>query len=240
MFKLKIINKPKMIKMKCNIDFPDVVLANMQEKEIIPTKETQIVEPDRNYDGLKKVTVNKIPDEYIIPSGEINISQNGIYNVVDKATANVNIPEKQLGTKTITKNGIYKAVDDNLDGYSEVDVETSGVDINDYFKGTIEGANNENEPGWAKSFLKFRSPLQVVGNSASYMFCNYPLKEIPQIDTSNVTGFTSAFRNSKIATLPQLNTSKVTTMQSMFNGCTSLTSIPELDTINVLDMGGVF
>lgn len=240
MLKLKIINKPKMIKMKCNIEFPDVVLANMQEKEITPTKETQIVEPDRNYDGLKKVTVNKIPDEYIIPSGEIDIVQNGTYNVVDKATANVNIPEKQLGTKTITKNGIYKATDDNLDGYSDVDVETSGVDINDYFKGTIEGADNENDPGWAKSFLKFRSPLQVVGDSASYMFCNYPLKEIPLIDTSNVTRLTSAFRNSKIATLPQLNTSKVTNMTLAFYGCFSLKTIPLLDTSNVMYMENAF
>lgn len=236
MFRLKMINKPKLFKLKFNFIFPQIVLANMQEKEITPTKETQIVEPDRNYDGLKKVTVNKIPDEYIIPSGEIDITQNGTYNVADKATANVNIPEKQLGTKTITKNGIYKAVDDNLDGYSEVDIETSGVDINDYFKGTIEGANNENEPGWAKSFLKFRSPLQVVGNSADYMFCNYPLKEIPQIDTSNVTRFTSAFRNSKIATLPQINTSKATNMTLAFYSCFYLKTIPLLDTSNVMYM----
>ena len=38
-----------------------------------------------------------------------------------------------LGTKTITQNGTYNASDDNLDGYSQVKVETSGVDINDYF-----------------------------------------------------------------------------------------------------------
>ena len=38
-----------------------------------------------------------------------------------------------LGTKTITENGTYKASDDNLDGYSSVEVSTSGVDINDYF-----------------------------------------------------------------------------------------------------------
>ena len=179
MFRLKMINKPKLFKLKFNFIFPQIVLANMQEKEITPTKETQIVEPDRNYDGLKKVTVNKIPDEYIIPSGEIDITQNGTYNIVDKATANVNIPEKQLGTKTITKNGIYKATDDNLDGYSEVDVETSGVDINDYFKGTIE-RGDYSIGGWTKSFLKFRSPLQVVGKDASFMFYDFPLEEIEE------------------------------------------------------------
>ena len=236
MLKLKIINKPKMIKMKCNIEFPDVVLANMQEKEITPTKETQIVEPDRNYDGLKKVTVNKIPDEYIIPSGEINITQNGTYNIVDKATANVNIPEKQLGTKTITKNGIYKAVDDNLDGYSEVDVETSGVDINDYFKGTIEHGDYY-QSGWLKSFLKFRSPLQVVGNDGSYMFYNFPLEEIPQIDTKNITTVYRMFGMCKFKIAPLIDTSNVTRLQQLFYYCTEVITIPKLNAskVNFID-----
>ena len=37
-----------------------------------------------------------------------------------------------LGTKTITKNGIYKASDDNLDGYSSVDVNVGSFTINNY------------------------------------------------------------------------------------------------------------
>ena len=243
MFRLKMINKPKLFKLKFNFIFPQIVLANMQEKEIIPTKETQIVEPDRNYDGLSKVTVNKIPDEYIIPSGEIDIIQNGTYNVVDKAMANVNIPEKQLGTKTITKNGIYKAVDDNLDGYSEVDVETSGVDINDYFKGTIEnGLGTDVEySGWVKTLLKFRSPLQVVGNSSIYMFANYPLEEIPQIDTSNVTNMFYMFYNCRnIKEIPVLNTANVTIMGNMFSDCRNLIKIPTLNTISVNYIYGAF
>ena len=243
MFRLKMINKPKLFKLKFNFIFPQIVLANMQEKEITPTKETQVVEPDRNYDGLKKVTVNKIPDEYIIPSGEIDIVQNGTYNVADKATANVNIPEKQLGTKTITKNGIYKAVDDNLDGYSEVDVETSGVDINDYFKGTIENGLDPDveNAGWVKTLLKFRSPLQLVGDSAGYMFCNYPLEEIPQIDTSNVTNMFYMFYNCRnIKEIPVLNTANVTFMSYMFSGCRNLIKIPTLNTINVKVFEGTF
>ena len=243
MFRLKVINKPKLFKLKFNFIFPQIVLANMQEKEITPTKETQIVEPDRNYDGLKKVIVNKIPDEYIIPSGEIDITQNGTYNVADKATANVNIPEKQLGTKTITKNGIYKATDDNLDGYSEVDVETSGVDINDYFKGTIEkgaGTNIENA-GWVKTLLKFRSPLEIDGDSCIYMFANYPLEEIPQIDTSNVTNMFYMFYDCKnIKEIPVLNTENVTIMGKMFSGCNNLIKIPTLNTINVRNFDNIF
>lgn len=67
MLKLTILNKPKKLLLKCNAKFPDVILANLQEKEITPTKEIQEITPDSTYDGLSKITVDKIPDEYIIP-----------------------------------------------------------------------------------------------------------------------------------------------------------------------------
>ena len=214
MFKLKIINKPKMIKMKCDIEFPDVVLANLQDKETTPTKETQVVVPDFPFDGLSKVTVNPIPDEYIIPSGEIEFTQNGTYDVTDKASAKVNVPEKKLGTKTITKNGTYKASDDDLDGYSEVEVETSGVDINDYY---------------------------VTDGSVSIGAISQYIKTIPLIDTSNVTSMYSMFYNCEnLISIPQLNTSNVTSMSNMFYSCYSLTTIPLIDTNNVTNMSHMF
>ena len=52
MFKLKLINKPKMIKLKCGFSFPNIVLANLQEKEVIHTKEVQEIVADKTYDGL--------------------------------------------------------------------------------------------------------------------------------------------------------------------------------------------
>ena len=151
MFKLKLINKPKMIKLKCGFSFPNIVLANLQEKEVIPTKEVQEIVADETYDGLSKVTVQSIPNEYIVPSGEIEFTQNGTYDVTDKASAKVNIKEKVLGTKTITSNGTYKAIDDNLDGYSEViaDVQID-IDIKQYMiESDLEfkyGANFQYEP----------------------------------------------------------------------------------------------
>ena len=151
MFKLKLINKPKMIKLKCGFSFPNIVLANLQEKEVTPTKEVQEIVADKTYDGLSKVTVQSIPNEYIVPSGEIEFTQNGTYDVTNKASAKVNIKEKILGTKTITSNGTYKAIDDNLDGYSEViaDVQID-IDIKQYMiESDLEfkyGANFQYEP----------------------------------------------------------------------------------------------
>ena len=67
------------------------------------------------------------------------------------------------------------------------------------------------------------------------------IKEIPLIDTSNMTGMAGMFQNMRtITTIPQLNTSNVTSMDNMFNGCSNLQSIPQLNTSNVTSMGHMF
>ena len=60
----------------------------------------------------------------ITPSGSINISANGTYDVTDKAQAVVNVSGSSptLITKNITQNGTYNASGDNADGYSAVTV----------------------------------------------------------------------------------------------------------------------
>lgn len=223
MFKLKITNKPEMIKMKCNIEFPNVVLVKLQEKEVTPTKEKQQIKADQQYDGLSKVVVNAIPDEYIIPSGEINISQNGTYDVTDKASANVNFPEKVLGTKTITINGTYKATDDNVDGYSEVEVATSGVDINDYYDLT-----KRNSGGISSYYIK-RIPIIDTSDykELRYFFSSMrSLEEIPQLNTSNSTSFYNFAQDCrKLISVPQLDFSNAVNLENIFYGCSSLTNL---------------
>ena len=239
MFKLKIINKPKMIKMKCDIEFPDVVLANLQEKETTPTKEIQQIIADQQYDGLSKVVVNAIPDEYIIPNGDINIIENGTYDVTDKINAIVNIPEKKLGIKTITENGTYKASDDNLDGYSEVEVATSGVDINEYFKPTIQGGYPYT---WRDSFIKFRSPLIVEGTNGYNMFSEYAFETTPAlIGAEKLTSAMQMFYSSNyLKYVPDFNTSNVTTMYSMFQYCPNLVTVPKLNASKVIVVANIF
>lgn len=240
MFKLKIIDKPEMFKMKCNFEFPKIPIENLQEKEVNPTTEKQEIVADKEYSALSKVTVNPIPDEYIIPSGEIEITENGNYNVTDKVSARVSVPVKTLTTKTITANGTYNATDDNADGYSQVTVETSGVDINEYFSNAIASGNNYTQ-GWTKTVKKLMSPLHIQGTDGSYMFNTFSGSELPEIDTSNITNMTRMFYDcSNLISLPQLNTGNVTNMYETFRNCPKLSSLPEMNTNNVTNMDTTF
>lgn len=246
MFKLKLINKPKMIKLKCGFSFPNIVLANLQEKEATPTKEMQQIIADQQYDGLSKVVVNAIPDEYIIPSGEIEINANGIYNVTDKVSARVSVPEKTLTTKTITANGTYNATDDNVDGYSQVTVETSGVDINDYF---WENFDLHGGTSWDKSNLpKILKKVIIDKTQASmgYAFYETNLETIifkPTVAkqlTTALAMFDGCTKLKTIEGLTYFDFSKVTSLNSLFERCESLESIPYFDTSSCTSMQDTF
>ena len=102
MLKLKIINKPKMIKMKCNIEFPDVILANLQEKEVIPTKEIQQIITDFEKSDLVtlelefkdvKLSLSKNKEvvlEQTVKDNVITQNENEINQVIEEK---INLPE---------------------------------------------------------------------------------------------------------------------------------------------------
>ena len=264
MFKLKLIKKPILLKLKTNFSFPPIVLANMQEKEAIPTKEKQEIVPDKNYDGLSKVIVDKIPDEYIIPTGNIEITKNGIYNVREKETANVNIPVLKLGTKNITENGVYKASDDELDGYSEVTVGIESLFTGSYDRQGLKQIGwtdeeidyyNQNGVQWNASeneYFKLTTEELAGDTSKNTRFIPknstrknfegyYKLLAIPELNITNLTTMQYMFNSCySLTTIPELNTSKVTNTKDAFNSCYSLTTIPQLDTSKVTNMYSMF
>ena len=241
MFKLRLVKKEQPLKLKCNFNFPEIILANLQEKEVIPTKEQQQIVPDKNYDGLSKVIVDKIPDEYIIPTGNIEIIKNGIYDVREKESATVNIPEPKLGTKNITQNGIYKASDDELDGYSEVNVAVN----NSIFSGSYDRTGLK-QIGWTDEEIDYYNDNGVQWNEEENDFFKLNSVELASNDSSdtrflpkNTTkkNFQSYY---KLLALPSIDFSDLTSLFGMFTRCYSLTAIPQLDISNATNMSAAF
>ena len=202
----------------------------------------------------------------ITPSGSIDITENGTYDVTDKESAIVNVPTKTLGTKTITANGTYKASDDNLDGYSEVEVDTgkyaprakisfenyTGTEL-DYELANLD-TSNITLMNSMFSNCKNLTSLDVSNFDTSkvtrldYMF-NYCEKltslDVSNFDTSNCTAMYDMFErcsNLKTLDLSNYDTSKVDRMNQMFYFCSSLISLnlSNFNTSNVTTMASMF
>ena len=91
------------------------------------TENDTYVAADEQLDGYSQVVVNVPPT----PLDTMNITHNGTYHPPTGRgfdEVNVTVP---LGSKSITANGTYTATDDNLDGYSSVDVDVPQIGIKD-------------------------------------------------------------------------------------------------------------
>lgn len=88
-----------------NLDGYSQVVVNvqpaLQEKSATPTEAQQVVTPEEGFYGLSKVTVAKIPGNYVIPTGVVEITANGTHDVSGKASATVNVPATPTEEKTV-------------------------------------------------------------------------------------------------------------------------------------------
>lgn len=179
-------------------------------------------------------------DLEVVPSREQQVFTHENSYGYDKVTVEPYTPN--VNTKTITANGTYNASDDNLDGYSSVEVATSGVDINDYFGNTVDRYNSSTQAYISSLLKKIPENITIVPTSCAYMFMGaINLEEIPMFDTSKITSMTYMFQNCRsLKTIPELNTSNVTNMSYMFDNCESLETIPQLNMSNVTTISTMF
>lgn len=76
--------------------------VSTQTKTVTPSTAQQVFTPSTGK-YFSKVTVKAIPSSYIVPSGELEITENGTYDVTNYASVIINIssPTPQLTTPTI-------------------------------------------------------------------------------------------------------------------------------------------
>lgn len=225
----------------------EAVELNLQDKIIEPTKSVQEVMADDNFDGMKKVTIAAIPDEFIVPTDNIAITENGTYNVTDYETATVNVPtpEPNLGTKEVTVNGEYSASEDNLDGYSKVSVNipipkpniaSKTITENGTYKASDEGLDGYSSVEVIVAGSGGGSDLKIT--NASYLFNDNARLEIldeliPMLDrVTNTSYMFQMATNLTTLDLTKLDMSNVTNMSNMFYLCRNLTDL-DLSNIDV-------
>ena len=122
------------------VHVPTGSTINNQDKEVTPTKSTQYITADSgsDYTGLGTVTINPIPNQYIVPTGTKDITANGTgIDVAAYASVDVAVPggggspTLQTKTKSYTPSETAQSedvtADNGYDGLEKVSVSVGAI-----------------------------------------------------------------------------------------------------------------
>ena len=200
------------------------VIAEVDQLAVTPTKSLQSF-GDVNGAFIGMVHVAPIPDEYIIPSGTKEITENGTHDVKGFASVNVDVPPPDgfvevSGTLNITANGSYvveqyASVNVNVPTENQLDAALDGsvTSINSNVKSLIAYGCR----GWSKLKTVNLPNATSIGTYAFY-YCT----AMTSINAPKVTSLGNyAFYNSAVKTV---NFPVATGLgQNVFYSCGNLT-----------------
>lgn len=187
----------------------------------------------------------KVDFKVNVPHGEMDITENGQYDVRDYAIANVNVAFKtEEKSVTITENGTQEVLPSvGKDALSKVVINTEipikeeqskNVEIKE--NGTISVLPDEgkvlNEVSITTNVPQDNTLKKLLDATKScyYLFNEYKGTSVDDLiqpnDTENVTNMSSMFNwCKKLTVIPQWDVSNVTNMSNMFFYCSGLKSI---------------
>ena len=186
------------------------VALNLSNLTVTPTKSTQTFwSAPGELDGYELVTVNPIPDEYIIPSGARSITENGTHDVTQYAFVNVSVPTG--GGSGGSNETYHRLIEEGVLSDSEM------TEVpNDFCRGWYY-INKINFPNATK-----------VGSYVFYNCAN--LTEASMPNCTELGGY--SFYN--CAKLTSVNCANIASIGgSVFRGCALLTSLTFLEATSI-------
>lgn len=178
---------------------PEKEEITLQDKEVIPTKETQILTPEEGYNGFNEVVVKPIPDEYIVPSGTLDITENGIQDVTNYAEVNINV-EGTVGEPVVEPDYIADGLiawwegedgfDENVQWHSRVGDDYITTGRAQVGTTTVGSSITENPPIYADGAV-FNTGIYGFYTQQDYCVQDYTIQAVGRFegnDTPNYGG----------------------------------------------------
>lgn len=187
------------------------------EEEIIEieTEDTeQEIETEEDIIVVKPILQEKsVTPKKVIQEVKPDEQYNGLSKVIVKPY------EAITGELTATSNGTYKAVEQGLDGFDVVNVETAGLEPSEIFNSEIT-PNIYSTGQWAEIIKKIPITVSITNGILSGLFYNFPSNvEVPIISIPD-----NKVRNAKNAFVyATLNSKNIENIESLdFSSCTDL------------------